>query len=178
MSYNDENVLSRIIASEGQPTMAELLMGGMMRAAGASSKRASLTHFTRSRRPERGALPSSNHHNISQWLLHSASALDKPVSKPGSSIRVAIVIVTLDAPGATYLAYTPNGKKLVTAGVDNYCRVFTTGSDDEPVTIDECQENNTAVVAGVLNTTWSRLRQCTDLGRRMATSLPAQKTAQ
>lgn len=56
---------------------------------------------------------------------------------------------TADAPGATYLAYTPNGKKLVTAGVDNYCRVFTTGSDDEPVTVDECQENNTAVVAGV-----------------------------
>jgi hypothetical protein len=54
-----------------------------------------------------------------------------------------------DAPGPTYLAYTPNGKKLVTAGVDNYCRVFTAGSDDEPVTIDECQENNTAVVAGV-----------------------------
>ncbi|KAF1833930.1 DNA polymerase alpha accessory factor Mcl1 [Decorospora gaudefroyi] len=52
------------------------------------------------------------------------------------------------APGPTYLAYTPSGKKLVTAGVDNYCRVFTTGSDDEPVTVDECQENNTAVVAG------------------------------
>ncbi|KAF2854959.1 DNA polymerase alpha accessory factor Mcl1 [Plenodomus tracheiphilus IPT5] len=52
------------------------------------------------------------------------------------------------APGATYLAYTPNGKKLVTAGVDNYCRVFSTGSDDEPVTVDDCQENNTAVVAG------------------------------
>ncbi|RMZ67049.1 Minichromosome loss 1 [Pyrenophora seminiperda CCB06] len=38
--------------------------------------------------------------------------------------------------------------KLITAGVDNYCRVFTTGSDDEPITIDDCQENNTAVVAG------------------------------
>lgn len=55
----------------------------------------------------------------------------------------------IDAPGATYLTYTPNGKKLVTAGVDNYCRVFTTGSDDEPITVDDCQENNTAVVAGV-----------------------------
>ncbi|KAF1926592.1 tricorn protease domain 2-containing protein [Didymella exigua CBS 183.55] len=52
------------------------------------------------------------------------------------------------APGATYLAYTPNGKKLITAGVDNYCRVFTTGSDDEPITVDDCQENNAAVVAG------------------------------
>ncbi|KAH4069340.1 hypothetical protein HBI70_034190 [Parastagonospora nodorum] len=52
------------------------------------------------------------------------------------------------APGATYLAYTPNGKKLITAGVDNYCRVFSTGSDDEPVTVDNCQEDNTTIVAG------------------------------
>ncbi|KAF2028597.1 WD40 repeat-like protein [Setomelanomma holmii] len=52
------------------------------------------------------------------------------------------------APGATYLAYTPNGKKLITAGVDNYCRIFSTGSDDEPVTVDNCQEDNTAIVAG------------------------------
>ena len=55
----------------------------------------------------------------------------------------------VDAPGATYLAYTPNGKKLITAGVDNYCRVFSTGSDDEPVTVDNCQEDNTTIVAGV-----------------------------
>jgi hypothetical protein len=54
-----------------------------------------------------------------------------------------------DAPGATYLTYTPDGKKLITAGVDNYCRIFTTGSDDEPVTLDDCQENNAAIVAGV-----------------------------
>ncbi|KAH7073797.1 WD40-repeat-containing domain protein [Paraphoma chrysanthemicola] len=52
------------------------------------------------------------------------------------------------APGATYLAYTPNGKKLITAGVDNYCRIFSTGSDDEPVTVDNCQEDNTTIVAG------------------------------
>ncbi|PSN68470.1 chromosome segregation protein-like protein [Corynespora cassiicola Philippines] len=51
-------------------------------------------------------------------------------------------------PGATFLAYTPNGKKLITAGVDNYCRIFTTGSDDEPTNVDDCQENNTALVAG------------------------------
>ncbi|KAF2118900.1 WD40-repeat-containing domain protein [Lophiotrema nucula] len=51
-------------------------------------------------------------------------------------------------PGATFLTYTPNGKKLVTVGVDNFCRIFTTGSDDEPVTVDDCQENNTAIVAG------------------------------
>jgi WD40 repeat protein len=66
--------------------------------------------------------------------------------------------ITSDAPGATYLTYTPDGKKLITAGVDNYCRIFTTGSDDEPVTLDDCQENNAAIVAGVSKTTsppWS-----------------------
>jgi chromosome transmission fidelity protein 4 len=66
-----------------------------------------------------------------------------------STTATAELTQSLDAPGATYLAYTPNGKKLVTAGVDNYCRIFSTGSDDEPVTVDNCQEDNTAVVAGV-----------------------------
>ncbi|KAF2016591.1 WD40 repeat-like protein [Aaosphaeria arxii CBS 175.79] len=51
------------------------------------------------------------------------------------------------APGPTFLSYTPNGKKLITVGVDNYYRIYSTGSDDEPVTLDDCQENNTAIVA-------------------------------
>lgn len=84
----------------------------------------------------------------------------------------------LDAPGATYLAYTPNGKKLVTAGVDNYCRVFTTGSDDEPATVDECQENNTAVIAGVGSLRKRNQGQVINAQRRMAFSLPAPKTGQ
>ena len=126
--------------------MVEMVEGG-----DAPSKRASLAHFTRSRRPKRDALSSSYHHSIPQWLQHNVFALDRLVSKPTLPTRTTGLIESLDAPGATYLAYTPNGKKLVTAGVDNYCRVFTTGSDDEPVTVDECQENNTAVVAGVRN---------------------------
>ncbi|KAH7118016.1 chromosome segregation protein-like protein [Dendryphion nanum] len=51
-------------------------------------------------------------------------------------------------PGQTSLTYTPDGKNLITVGVDNFCRIFSTGSDDEPTTLDDCQENNTAVVAG------------------------------
>jgi chromosome transmission fidelity protein 4 len=82
-----------------------------------------------------------------------------------------------DAPGATYLAYTPNGKKLVTAGVDNYCRVFSTGSDDEPVTVDNCQEDNTTVVAGV--GTWIlEKREDTNRTRRTASSSQDQRMAQ
>jgi hypothetical protein len=74
---------------------------------------------------------------------------DRLVSPQPYCIKDRKLTAPTDAPGATYLAYTPNGKKLITAGVDNYCRVFSTGSDDEPVTVDNCQEDNTAVVAGV-----------------------------
>ncbi|PVI08661.1 WD40 repeat-like protein [Periconia macrospinosa] len=52
------------------------------------------------------------------------------------------------APGPTFLAYTPDGKKLVTAGVDNFCRIFNSGSDEEPTNVDDCEENNAAIVAG------------------------------
>lgn len=55
----------------------------------------------------------------------------------------------LDPPGPTFLAYTPDGKKLVTAGSNNVIRVYETGSDGEPVNIDDCQENNLAVAATV-----------------------------
>jgi hypothetical protein len=80
------------------------------------------------------------------WLDHKA---DRLVSIPEIFSSIWEADPAIDAPGATYLAYTPDGKKLVTAGVDNYCRVFSSGSDDEPVTVDNCQEDNTAVVAGV-----------------------------
>ncbi|KAL8709830.1 MAG: hypothetical protein Q9220_005446 [cf. Caloplaca sp. 1 TL-2023] len=49
--------------------------------------------------------------------------------------------------GQTVLAYTPDGKKLITAGSNNVIRVYTTGSDGEPTNIDDCQENNTALAA-------------------------------
>ncbi|KAL8799563.1 MAG: hypothetical protein Q9182_005802 [Xanthomendoza sp. 2 TL-2023] len=49
--------------------------------------------------------------------------------------------------GQTFLTYTPDGTKLVTTGSNNVIRIYTTGSDDEPINIDDCQENNTAVAA-------------------------------
>ncbi|KAL9094145.1 MAG: hypothetical protein Q9165_003560 [Trypethelium subeluteriae] len=50
-------------------------------------------------------------------------------------------------PGPTFLTYTPNGRKLITAGLNNAIRVFPSGSDAEPTNIDDCQESNTAIVA-------------------------------
>ena len=54
-----------------------------------------------------------------------------------------------DACGPTCLAYTPNGKNLITAGANSIVRVYTTGSYGEPTNIDDCQENNLAIVAAV-----------------------------
>ncbi|KZF20612.1 WD40 repeat-like protein [Xylona heveae TC161] len=50
-------------------------------------------------------------------------------------------------PGPTFLTYTPDGRRLITAGSNNSVRVYTTGSDGEPTNVDDCQESNTAVVA-------------------------------
>ncbi|MCJ1312498.1 hypothetical protein MMC25_006172 [Agyrium rufum] len=49
--------------------------------------------------------------------------------------------------GPTFLTYTPNGRKLITAGSNKAVRVYTTGSDGEPTNIDDCQENNFALAA-------------------------------
>lgn len=51
--------------------------------------------------------------------------------------------------GPTCLAYTPNGKFLITAGANSVVRVYTTGSDGEPTNIDDCQENNLTIAAAV-----------------------------
>ena len=54
-----------------------------------------------------------------------------------------------DPSGPTFLTYTPNGKRLVTAGTNNVVRVYETGSDGEPTNVDDCQDNNLAVAATV-----------------------------
>lgn len=80
-----------------------------------------------------------------------------------------------DTPGPTYLSYTPDGTKLITVGLNNAIRVFHTGSDAEPTTIDNCQESNTAVAAAVRFSPLSSERKLT-LGRTIS-SLPAAKMA-
>lgn len=53
----------------------------------------------------------------------------------------------VDAPGPAFLSYTPNGRKLVTVGLNGALRIFQHGSDDEPAVIDVATDNHLAVAA-------------------------------
>lgn len=72
---------------------------------------------------------------------------------PGSSVAdITLKLryfadLSTDTPGPTYLSYTPNGKKLITAGPNTALKVFQHGSDGEPVIIDVQTENHLAVAA-------------------------------
>lgn len=61
-----------------------------------------------------------------------------------------------DTPGTTHLAFTLNGKYLVTAGSDSSVRIFTVGEDDEPKTIDTNGDEHTGIVATVCIQTYER----------------------
>ncbi|KAM0391758.1 hypothetical protein ACHAQC_006554 [Fusarium culmorum] len=50
--------------------------------------------------------------------------------------------------GTTRCTYTPDGNRLVTVGSNNTIRLYKTGSDGEPINIDDCQEQNMTVAAG------------------------------
>ncbi|KAF2858640.1 WD40 repeat-like protein [Piedraia hortae CBS 480.64] len=51
------------------------------------------------------------------------------------------------APGSSYCAYTPNGKKIVTVGSNSALRIFNHGLEDEPSTIDVMTDEHTAIAA-------------------------------
>jgi chromosome transmission fidelity protein 4 len=73
----------------------------------------------------------------------------RPARELSMLIRPPLYVLTTDTdiPGATFCSYTPNGKKLITAGVNPALRVFEHGSNDEPIVIDVTTEAHTAVVA-------------------------------
>ncbi|KAK6528701.1 hypothetical protein TWF694_003943 [Orbilia ellipsospora] len=49
--------------------------------------------------------------------------------------------------GPTFVAYTPDGRYLLTAGLNNLLRKFTHGSSDEPDNIDQTHGSNTGISA-------------------------------
>ncbi|OJJ44164.1 hypothetical protein ASPZODRAFT_72494 [Penicilliopsis zonata CBS 506.65] len=50
-------------------------------------------------------------------------------------------------PGITVLAYTPNGKKVVTGGSNSAIRIYSVGQDGEPMTVDEGVEGHLGIGA-------------------------------
>ena len=91
-----------------------------------------------------------NHSTVSTMATVSQQRLrGRPARKSHENSSNSKADGNKDTPGPTYLAYTPDGKRLVTAGSNNAIRVYTTGSDGEPVNVDDCQESNSAVVASV-----------------------------
>ncbi|QIX01447.1 hypothetical protein AMS68_006964 [Peltaster fructicola] len=51
------------------------------------------------------------------------------------------------APGPTYLAYSPNGQTLITAGANGALRIYKHNTDSEPVILDVLTDAHTSIVA-------------------------------
>ncbi len=52
-------------------------------------------------------------------------------------------------PGPTFLQYSPDGQRLIVAGVGNFARSFRTGDNGEPDLLPETHEETYAVASGV-----------------------------
>ncbi|KAL1971673.1 hypothetical protein VTN31DRAFT_2294 [Thermomyces dupontii] len=50
-------------------------------------------------------------------------------------------------PGTTILTYTPDGKRVITAGSNSAIRIYTVGQDGEPTTVDEGVEGHFGIAA-------------------------------
>lgn len=48
-----------------------------------------------------------------------------------------LTVLHLDTPGTTVLTYTPDGKRVITAGSNSAIRIYTVGQDGEPKTVDD-----------------------------------------
>ena len=69
------------------------------------------------------------------------------MSSQATSITAILTNKYQDPPGPTFFSYTPNGKKLITAGGNGALRVFEHLSADEPAIIDVSTEDHLALAA-------------------------------
>lgn len=51
--------------------------------------------------------------------------------------------------GKTLLQYSPNGRKLIVAGLANFVRTYNTGDEDNVVIVDNVPDETNAVIVGV-----------------------------
>jgi WD40 repeat protein len=55
----------------------------------------------------------------------------------------------VDTPGTTILSYTPDGRRVITAGSNSAIRIYTIGEDGEPMTVDDGVDGHLGIVATV-----------------------------
>ena len=91
--------------------------------------------------------PDLHHHPPPNPILRAAAAIDD--GKMATATLTRLRGRPAHTQGPTFLAYTPDGTKLVTVGANNTTRVYRTGFDGEPTNIDDCQEQNMAVASAV-----------------------------
>lgn len=116
---------------------------GQLKSTSQTGSASTLDHNTHSR------VRFTRHHEFRDFSHSRPSSSYVPPSSPQLRLQTSHSnILCIDTPGPTSLSYTPNGRYLITAGSNNAIRVYSTGSDGEPKTLDEALESNAAVVAG------------------------------
>lgn len=73
----------------------------------------------------------------------------QPVSCVSNSLLVHLLTYDcrLDPPGPTVLAYTPDGRRVITGGSNTAIRIYTVGEDGEPKTVDGAIDGHCAIGA-------------------------------
>lgn len=76
---------------------------------------------------------------------------DQPVSRAVISLQSLLLTGNfyLDPPGPTVLAYTPDGRRVITGGSNPAIRIYTVGEDGEPKTVDGALDGHCAIGATV-----------------------------
>jgi len=68
-----------------------------------------------------------------------------PLTVPTNPANIRYV----DPPGPTVLAYTPDGRRVITGGSNQAIRIYTVGEDGEPKTVDGAIDGHCAIGATV-----------------------------
>ncbi len=76
--------------------------------------------------------------------------LDQPVSPVlFRTVQEQLLTTFTEPQGKTLLQYSPNGRKLIVAGLANFVRTYNTGDEDNVVIVDNVPDETNAVIAGV-----------------------------
>jgi len=70
-------------------------------------------------------------------------------SSPSAPVDRWLLTLSIEPKGKTLLQYSPNGEKLIVAGLANFVRTYNTGDEENVVIVDNVPDETNAVIAGV-----------------------------